>query len=34
MLDKLKDFYKQQKTYVHIAVAVLVVILGFKMFKK
>lgn len=34
MLDKLKGFYATNKTYVHIAVGIIVVILGFRMFKK
>lgn len=34
MLDKLKDFYKTNKTYVHIGLAVVAVIVGYKMFKK
>lgn len=34
MLDKLKGFYNEQKTYVHIGIAVIAVIIGYKMFKK
>lgn len=34
MLDKLKDYYKAHKTFVHIGLGIVALIVGFKMFKK
>lgn len=32
--QKISDFYKEQKTYVNIAIGIIVVIIAWKMFKK